>query len=103
MRLTSSGSPASETGASAPVSTPCTLEDLSDDLLRRSLREYSLTLKDVIRFGMCNRRLRSVVQGGGVLRELEVEVQSHSLHSPKEHGTDLCLRADPQALDWLCS
>jgi hypothetical protein len=59
-----------------------TLEDLPDDLLRLCVRGGSKTpplpLHDIISFGMCSRRLRALVQAGGVVRELHVWVRDRS-------------------------
>jgi hypothetical protein len=104
-------------------SAPLTLEDLPDDLLRRIVREYSLTLPDVLRFSECCRRFHQLAQGGGVLRELKVEVISlpnpisaalaaaalHGRQEPRRYpsfdasNNTLTVVYKTGCLDWLCA
>jgi hypothetical protein len=104
------------------------LEDLPDDLLRLCARGPSsdpLGIKDVMSFDACNKRLHALVQGGGVLRELTVVVETPIWKEDEWTGevrfsrqicsVDLSRRLDPHnrntiyldankaSLSWLCS
>jgi hypothetical protein len=108
-------SPASRSEA-APPSGPLTLEDLPDDLLRLCVLggascSSALLLRDILSLGMCSRRLRTLVQGGGVVRHLRVLVRK-----PREDPTDdaflrprlsdpttIEISSELPSLEWLCS
>jgi hypothetical protein len=107
-----------------------TLECLPDDLLRVCARggftSSPLSIREVLSFGSCNKRLYALVQGGGMLQELRVDFMSPVVFSNTEgdrgyhiqtvgHYLDLCRSLRPSnhhailvcanqaSLDWLCS
>jgi hypothetical protein len=92
------------------------LEDLPDDLLRRCVRTKSLSqteplklrdsLKSVLSLGMCNKNLRRLVQGGGVLRELKVQMEDSNRNELRRYlyrSGVIEIRPNSPSLNWLCS
>jgi hypothetical protein len=92
---------------------PLVLEDLPDDLLRRCVRSGApaepLGVQDVLSLGMCNKNLRRLVQGGGVLREFRVTLSPNlllPLDLPRRllsGPRSLKIGTNIASLDWLCS